>query len=163
MPTEFLNTTVTLEKFPGKGGWTYAPLTGFDRVSQTHFGMQKVSGWLDEVELPTATLMPMGQGRLFLPINAALRKQLGKQAGDAVHLRLFAADDAAAAAVSLLDFEECLADTPAALRTFRALAPAQQQSWVAWVAAAADEQQVLRVEKACVLLAQGATERPPRG
>ncbi|OGX83386.1 hypothetical protein BEN47_03595 [Hymenobacter lapidarius] len=153
---ELFNAQVILVKFPGKGGWTYAPVGELPFKPKTHFGVLKVRGRLDEVALDGAHLMPMGKGARFLPVNAALRKKLGKQAGDTVHLQLFAVEEPTAMTVSLDDFVECLADAPAAFHRFEALAPAQQRQWLGWVAAAdTEEQQVARVETAVLLLAEG--------
>lgn len=143
---ELFNAEVVLSRFPGKGGWTYAPVGQLPFKVKTHFGNLKVSGQLDELVLTDAHLMPMGKGLRFLPVNAALRKQLGKQAGDVVRLRLFVAAESVDSAISLADFTECLAEVPAALRAFEALAAPQQQQLFEQVASAEQQQQVARVE-----------------
>ncbi|WP_426058589.1 DUF1905 domain-containing protein [Hymenobacter sp. B1770] len=150
---ELFNAEVTLERFPGKGGWTFAPVGQLPFKVKTHFGNLKVCGRLDEVVLAEAHLMPMGKGLRFLPVNAELRKKLGKQAGDAVHLQLFVAEETEELAVSMADFAECLAEVPAALGAFQGLAAAAQQAWLAWVTQAeGDEQRVARIEQAIVQL-----------
>ncbi|GAA4352754.1 YdeI/OmpD-associated family protein [Hymenobacter saemangeumensis] len=159
---ELFNGPVTLEKFSGKGAWTYAPVGVLAQAPKTHFGVLKVTGRIDEVMLNDCALMPMGQGRRFLAVNAALRKQLGKQAGDVVQLQLFAQEERAALEhISLADFTDCLAEVPAALRTFQALPLARQQAWLRWVdEAEADEQKVTRVEAALALLERGQAAVP---
>jgi hypothetical protein len=158
---ELLNIRVTLEKFAGKGSWTFARIGKLPIKPRTHFGLVKVCGRLDEVALEKGTLMPFGKGGHFLPVNAALRKQLGKQAGDEVQLQLFALEEPAALSISLADFTDCLAEVPAALLAFQTLAPAQQQQWLGWVAAADnDELQVARMEAAMQQLGAG-TALPP--
>lgn len=150
---------VTLEKFSGKGGWTYAPLPPLPTGRGGHFGMRPVTGRIDELDLPSGTLMPLGQGRLFLPVNAALRKRLGKQAGDAVHLLLYAASPTTGIAEA--DFEECLAEQPAALQHYRQLPPPQRLGWREWVAAAPTEAaQVARVDRALALLTRAPEPAP---
>ncbi|MBF9236182.1 DUF1905 domain-containing protein [Hymenobacter sp. BT683] len=159
---ELFNAEVTLERFPGKGGWTYAPVGQLPFKVKTHFGNLKVRGQLDEVVLAEAHLMPMGKGLRLLPVNAELRKRLGKQAGDVVHLQLFAIEAPSALAVSLADFTECLAEVPAALGAFQQLTAAEQQAWLAWVShAEADEEKVARIEQAMAQL--GGTARPHKG
>lgn len=161
MPTELCNTDVPLERFPGKGGWTYALLPASVNIKASSFNMVRVSGQMDDYVLQNVALMSMGQGRLFLPVRAEIRKQLGKQAGDTVRLVLHRPDEPTQLTVSAGDFAECLADTPGALATYQQLPTAQQQVWVAWVAAApTEQQQVHRVETACVRLAQGAALPP---
>ena len=53
------------------------------------FGWVVVSGQIDGRLLSKVKLMPMGNGKLFLPVNATLRKSLRKQAGDWVKLSLY--------------------------------------------------------------------------
>ena len=158
MATEILNMEVTLAKFPGKGGWTYAPLPAGISAPNVYFNMMRVSGHIDDFILENAHLMSMGQGRLFLPVKAAIRKQLGKQAGDVVRLVLFRADEDTALLISAADFEECLAGVAGALEAYKRLSPEVQQAWVAWVAAApTDQQKIARAETACHRLAHTPT------
>ena len=81
-----------LQKFPGKGGWTYAATPGVPKNKHTPFGWVRVTGRVDDQELGSVKLMPMGNGSLFLPIKAAIRKVLQKAAGDPVHVVLYADD-----------------------------------------------------------------------
>jgi hypothetical protein len=157
---ELFNAQVTLAKFTGKGGWTYAPVGQLPSKPPTHFGVLKVRGQLDEVVVESAHLMPMGKGAHFLPVNAALRKKLGKQAGDAVHLQLFAAENLAALTIAMADFTECLGEVPTALRTFQQLPVAQQQAWLSWVTQAElDDQKIARIEQ---VIAQLGAEKPTK-
>ena len=151
---ELFNAEVMLARFPGKGGWTYAPVGQLPFKVKSHFGNLKVRGQLDDVMLDAAHLMPMGQGLRFLPVNAALRKRLGKQAGDTVHLQLFAVEEPTLA-ISLADFKECLAEVPGALGAFEALPSLQQQELFGRVAAADSEQQVTQVEAVLAQLLRG--------
>jgi hypothetical protein len=161
MPIELFNADVKLEKFSGKGGWTYALLPAGIKSPKEAFKGLAVSGRIDDLPLASATLMPLGRGRLFLPVRAAIRKQIGKEAGDVVRLQLLCADEDAPLTVSAEDFAECLAEVPAALATYQQLPAAARQTWVAWVAAApTDEQKVARVETACQLLAAHAGPQP---
>ena len=165
---ELFNAEVMLTRFPGKGGWTYAPVGQLPFKVKTHFGNLKVCGRVDEVALAAAQLMPIGKGQRFLPVNAALRKQLGKQAGDVVHLQLFALAVPKELTVTMADFTECLSEVPAAQRSFQGLAGAQQQAWLEWVAQAeTDDQKVARIEQAIAQLGAGKPEGksllPPAG
>jgi hypothetical protein len=153
---ELFNAEVMLTRFPGKGGWTYAPVGQLPFKVKTHIGNLKVCGRLNEVALEEAHLMPMGKGLRFLPVNAELRKKLGKQAGDVVRLQLFVVEKPNSLALSLADFRECLAEVPVALHAFEALGASQQQALLEQVAEADNEQQqVARVEAVIAQLAQG--------
>ncbi len=48
----------------------------------------KVEGTIDEVPFASRTSMPTGRGIHFLSVSAALRKKLGKGAGDPVEVHL---------------------------------------------------------------------------
>ena len=77
-----------LKKFEGKGGWTYAELPGVPMNKNNPFGWVRVSGKIDDFRLEKYKLMPMGNGRLFLPVKSAIRKKIKKEAGDYVDIHL---------------------------------------------------------------------------
>jgi len=77
-----------LNKFPGKGGWTYAVIPEIPSDSNKPFGWVKVSGSIDDYPLKQVKLMPLGNGQLFLPVKAKIRKAIGKEAGDCVFVYL---------------------------------------------------------------------------
>ncbi|WP_258105477.1 YdeI/OmpD-associated family protein [Marinoscillum sp. MHG1-6] len=77
-----------LQKFPGKGGWTYAEIPEIAQNKNNPFGWVKVKGSIDGFELNNYKLMPMGNGQLFLPVKASIRKAIKKSAGDSVHIIL---------------------------------------------------------------------------
>ncbi len=83
---------VTMEKYPGKGGWTYAALDGVLQNSHRVFGMLRVRGTIDHCVLNQYNVMPMSDGRLFLPIKKSIRKILKKEAGDTVNITLYKDD-----------------------------------------------------------------------
>lgn len=87
-PKPLVNRTYLLEKFPGKGGWTYALIPEIKPDPHAWFGWISVKGTIDDIDLPRCKLMPKGDGQLFLPVNAAMRKKLKKQAGDSVQIVL---------------------------------------------------------------------------
>ena len=64
-----------LQKFPGKGGWTYAAIPEVLQNKNNPFGWAKVNGTIDGFELKHYKLMPMGNSQLFLPVKSELRKK----------------------------------------------------------------------------------------
>lgn len=134
--------TFLLEKFPGKGGWTYAALPAEVGPGGGPFGWRVVHGRIDELAIEHYKLMPMGNGRLFLPVKAAWRKMLRKKAGDWVQVVLYA-DDRPTTIPE--EFLLCLADEPAALRHFEALPDSRKQAIINDIYAVKSEN--LRVEK----------------
>jgi len=86
--TSSYNGEVLLEKFPGKGGWTFARVPVQFPKSDKPFGWLVVSGKIDELHFEHIKLMPAGDGTLFLPVKAAWRKILKKEAGTIVQIEL---------------------------------------------------------------------------
>lgn len=77
-----VNQKFLLKKIPGKGGWTYADLPGIAQNKNAPFGWVKVRGTIDGFEIRKYHLMPYGEGKLFLPVKAEIRKKIKKQEGD---------------------------------------------------------------------------------
>lgn len=87
--TPLIDREYLMQKFPGKGGWTYVVIPEIIRDKRQRFGWVRVSGSIDGYELRQYKLMPMGNDRLFLPVRAAIRKAIRKEAGDFVKVILY--------------------------------------------------------------------------
>lgn len=89
MSVLLVDENIRLKKFPGKGGWTFAEINNVVPEKNNPFGWVKVKGRIDSYSLVGYKLMPMGNGKLFFPVKAAIRKSIGKHSGDFVHLKLY--------------------------------------------------------------------------
>lgn len=150
----FVDDDLKLEKFPGKGGWTYTRIPHVPHGRKTHFGWLPVRGFIDDYEIKNYNLAPLGNGALFLPVKAAIRKKIGKEAGDTVHVRLYA--DALPALVPE-ELELCLKDEPSAHEQFIRLTEEEKKKCLAWIdAAGSEEKRIARIAKVVNELAKGA-------
>ena len=135
-----------LEKFQGKGGWTYAEIPEVLQNKNTPFGWVKVKGSIDDFEFKQYRLMPMGNGRLFLPVKAEIRKKIGKEAGDYVHIVLYADDSKLEIPQEIMEcFEN---ESPELLKTFLSFTEGEQKAYLDWIyEAKTDETKARRILK----------------
>ncbi len=75
-----------LQKGDNPGAWTCVLMDDVPELFGTR-GLVKIRGAIDG-EPFTGALMAQGDGMHRLPVKAALRKAIGKQAGDTVHVRI---------------------------------------------------------------------------
>ncbi|WAC12931.1 YdeI/OmpD-associated family protein [Dyadobacter pollutisoli] len=142
-----------LEKIQGKGGWTYVLIAEVPPSKRARFGWVKVKGKIDDFELFSYRLMPMGNGMLFLPVRAEIRKKIKKKEGDWVHVTLYEDQTPLDVPQELLD---CLQDEPRAYENFMALPEGAQKEYRDWVYAAKREQtKVDRIAKMIDMLLKG--------
>lgn len=126
-----VNSEYLLKKIPGKGGWTYAEIPEILQNKNNPFGWVKVKGSIDDFELKQYKLMPMGNGRLFLPVKAEIRKNIGKQEGDYVKVILYADESALEIPVEIL---ECFKnESKEVLQNFLSFTEGQQKAYLDWI------------------------------
>ncbi len=153
IPKPLTNKVYLLEKFPSKGGWTYAELPEIKPDKNTSFGMVKVKGTIDDYEIKNYNLMPMGNGKLFLPVKAEIRKKIKKQAGDYVHVILYLDDTPVELPEEL---KLCLQNEPNAYETFCSYTDGEQKAFIDWIyAAKKEETKVERIVKMLKKLEKG--------
>lgn len=139
-----INQKIVLEKFPGKGGWTYAPLPTITSTQKNPFGWVKVRGSIDDYEIKQYKLMPMGDKRLFLPVKAAIRKKIKKEAGDWVKVVLFLDESELEIPTEIMT---CFAlESPKLLATFLSFTEGERKAYIDWIySAKMDDTKVNRI------------------
>ena len=136
----FTSGNYKLQKFQGKGGWTYVAIPEFPENKQKiPFGWLRVKGFIDHYEFRNYHLMPMGNGRLFLPVKAEIRKKIGKSEGDNVKVILFEDFSVLEIPNELLT---CLKDEPKAYETFMNLTEGYQKEYINWIYSAKKEETI---------------------
>lgn len=134
---QIVNRRVLLEKFPGKGGWTYAALPELTNNKSNRFGWIRVKGSIDKFSFKNYHLMPMGTGHLFLPVKASIRKIIKKEAGDWVNVVLYLDDSNIEIPKEII---ECLKDEPKALKRFLQSSFSEQKYFIDWIYGAQKEE-----------------------
>jgi uncharacterized protein YdeI (YjbR/CyaY-like superfamily) len=90
-----------------------------------------VKGSVDGYELKQYKLMPMGEGRLFLPVKAAIRKKIKKEAGDYVSIILYADESSIKIPNEIVD---CFQDEPSKVfETFLSFKEGEQKAYLDWI------------------------------
>ena len=141
-----INQKFKLEKYPGKGGWTYVALPKAFKKSNAPFRWTRVKGTIDDFEIKKYHLMPMKNGKLFLPVKAEIRTKIKKKEGDWVQVVLYPDKDPLEIPNELLI---CLEDEPSALRFFESLSDSEKKYYIQWIyGAKREETKVARMAKA---------------
>lgn len=76
----------TLQKGGNPGAWTCVVMDDVPELFGTR-GLVKIRGEIDRQPF-TGALMAQGDGTHRLPVRSALRKAIGQEAGDTVHVRI---------------------------------------------------------------------------
>ena len=143
-----------LEKFDGKGGWTFAMIPEIPPDKHSHFGWVKVKGSIDGYEIKNYHLLPSvkGDDRLFISVKKEIRKAIKKEAGDCVHIILYPDNDPLVVPEEL---SLCLEEDAEALRFFNLLSDSEKNYYIKWIfSAKTDETKVDRIAKTLDRLAK---------
>lgn len=125
-----------IRKFGYKGektGWTYfeVPATIALQLVPGNKKSFRIKGYFDEVPVKQVALLPMGDGRFIIPLNASMRKALGKREGNRLTLRIRVDRSEQ---VTDRDFAACLEDDAAAREGFSRLPPSHRNYFSKWIA-----------------------------
>ena len=133
--------SATIQKFDSQGektGWTYitVPAGVSKKINPGIKKIYRVKGKLDDLAIEKVAMMPMGEGDFILPLNAAMRKGIGKRKGATVKVQLEVDDSPILVPPELL---ECLEDEPAALKYFNSLPQSHRNYFTKWIDSAKTE------------------------
>jgi Domain of unknown function (DUF1905)/Bacteriocin-protection, YdeI or OmpD-Associated len=147
----------TIKKFDDQGektGWCYIEIPE-EIAAKIKPGCKKsfrVRGRLDDHAIEKTSLLPMGGGNFIIPVNATIRKALGKRKGAVVQVSLAADERDVEINQSFL---ECLADEPAALAFFNSLAGSHRNYFSKWIESAKIENtRAVRIARAVMALSR---------
>lgn len=137
-----------------KTGWTYVEITS-NVATKLFPGNKKsfrVKGFLDLFPIYGVALLPMGNGSFILPLNASLRKSVGKKSGDILKLQLQIDTKKLPLSQELM---QCLEDEPDAFSFFNELPKSHQQYFSKWInTAKTPETKVKRITRTLNALLQ---------
>jgi hypothetical protein len=135
--TELVSGDFLLEKYPGKGGWTFITIPPVKPGKSKPFGFNRVKGKINGFEFKRAGIWKMKSGSYFFPVNSAMRKSIGRQAGDTVQVVLYRDDEQVSVPDEIL---VCLKEDAVVMKKFTALSPSRQAEYIKWILSAKKEQ-----------------------
>ncbi len=130
MEKPIYNKKIKLEKFEGKGGWTFARLKGIRIEKKTGLSWHRVKGSIDSHVFPTYNLFPFANGEMLFAVKKEIRKKIGKEAGDTVHIILYHDNEPLHIPG---EFLECLRDEPKAYKYFFAFTEGKKKQYIEWI------------------------------
>lgn len=119
-------------KLGEKTGWTYINISA-TQANKLNPGVKlgyRLKGTLDQQPIQHVAIMPMGKGDFIMPLNAKLRKLIGKEMGDTVTVAL-ELDERVVPLSS--DFLKCLKDDARAMKYFKTLSGSHQRYFSKWI------------------------------
>ncbi|MDQ6903275.1 MAG: YdeI/OmpD-associated family protein [Bacteroidota bacterium] len=132
---------ITIKKFGELGektGWTYIeiPVEIADKINPGIKKSYRVKGQFDDFKFEKTAMLPMGGGSFIIPINAAIRKVIGKRKGSVIKVNI--ALDEREIEINKT-FLACLADEPKALEFFNTLPGSHRNYFSKWIESAKSE------------------------
>lgn len=132
---QFSTTILRFQDQGEKTGWTYieVPAKIAQQLKPGNKKSFRVKGKLDNYAIKGVALMPMGEGDFIMPLNAAIRKGIGKHKGDKLRVQLEVDNKLPELSADLL---ECLSDEPAAQEYFDSLPYSHRLYFSRWIESA---------------------------
>ena len=150
--------TTIIQQFQENGektGWTYIDIP-VDITNELQPGSRKsfrVKGSIDDHTFSGISLVPVGGGRYIMPLNASVRKAIGKRKGAMLNVRL--ETDNTPYEIPA-DIKECFDDEPEAKSFFDQLPKGHQRYFIQWIGSAkTDPTRTKRTAQAITALSKG--------
>ncbi|MEJ7559094.1 MAG: YdeI/OmpD-associated family protein [Pedobacter sp.] len=150
-----------IERFAEMGektGWSYIfiPAVLAQSLKKDCKKSFRVKGQLDNIEIEGVAIVPMGEGDFILALKASLRKQLKKECGAVINVRLV--EDKDFEIKMPPELELCLSDEPELLQTFLKLPKSHQNWYINWLNSAKTEPtRIKRIVKIVSAMDRGQT------
>lgn len=116
-----------------KTGWSYVEIP-MDLAQQLKPGNKKsfrVRGMLDDSEIAGMALMPMGEGNFIMALKADIRRQIRKNAGAILHVKIEEDTDYKVDVPE--DLQECFDFEPEAQDFFTSLPKSHRDYFIKWI------------------------------
>jgi len=129
---QFMTTIHKFAKQGEKTGWTYIEISASQakKLKPDTRVSFRVKGSLDSFKIKQIALIPMGEGKFIIPMNATMRKGTGKKLGDKLKVSLEADDSEF---IFSEEFMACLQDDPVAFDFFQTLSGSHQKYFSKWI------------------------------
>ncbi len=152
MDKPIINKKVKVQKYPGKGGWTYVVLEYTPSEKENSLWV-KVKGTVNGAKIEQYKIASMKNGLYMLPLKADLRKKYNIKEGDTVEVFLFLDNSELLVPEEIL---ECLEDFPKALNFFNKMTESNKKYYIDCVAEAKNmDTKVNRINKMIDRLLEG--------
>lgn len=130
-----------IQKFKKKGektGWTYIDIPAHiaNEIKKGEKKSYRVKGKLDGHSIEKTAIIPMGGGDFIMPLNAAIRKAIGKREGAMLVVKI--QEDKSELKLDE-DLVACLEDDKKASEKFYAMPKSHQNYYSKWIASAKTE------------------------
>src|SRR5690242_7324727 len=142
---QFTTTIHRFEKQGEKTGWTYIEIPADVATKLCPGNKQgfRTKGKLDNYAFSGKSLLPMGSGNFIMPLNAAMRKAIGKKAGAILKVQI--EFDKSKYELNT-EFMDCLKDDKQAHAFFKTLPRSHQNYFSKWIESAkTDETKAKRI------------------
>lgn len=130
-----------IQKFDSKGektGWTYIEIEKAiaQQLKPGNKQSFRVKGKLDNLAIKQVALIPIGEGNFIMPLNADIRKKLGKRKGAELTVQLMLDETPIQLSEDMM---ACLEEEPKALEAFQKLSGSEQKYFSKWIESAKTE------------------------